>query len=363
MTTLASLFDEAELQHALAERLIVARKHPSRDLTILNYTERCQYEKGLWSPATLACRGLIHDSTGRIVARPFRKFFNHGQSEAAAFDVSVRVVVTDKMDGSLGILYGVPGAYAIATRGAFESEQAEHATALWQERHASYTPPAGWTLLFEIIYPDNRIVCDYGERDELVLLGAVEIATGRSVGPDDAVLASWDGPRAALFPYATLAEALTAPPRTNAEGIVVHFVDADERIKIKQEDYVALHRIVSGLNERTVWEHAAAGKETDELLTVLPDEFHDWVREVAARLHATVERDAAEVEQAYSMILAALPPDYTRKDFALIAKEHAQRGQLFARHDGKDYRPALWSAARPSARTGPRGLAPSEATA
>lgn len=360
---LDDLFDAADLRHALNERLVVARKHPTHALTILNYTERCQYEKGLWSPVTLACRGLIHDEHGRIIARPFRKFFNYGQSEVAAFDPSAPVRVTDKMDGSLGILYRVGSAYALATRGAFESEQAQHATALWRERHGDYTPPDGWTLLFEIIYPENRIVCDYGERDELVLLGAVEIASGLSVGPDADALREWSGPRAAVFPFATLADALAAPSRPNAEGIVVHFVDADERVKIKQEDYVALHRIASGMNERTVWEHCAAGKSTDELLAVLPDEFHDWVREVATRLHATVEQDAAEVERTYSAILAALPPDYTRKDFALVAKEHQARGHLFARHDGKDYMPAIWSAVRPSARLGPRGIAPSEATA
>jgi len=359
-TRVADLFDLSALDEALRERLVVARRHPSEALTILNYTERCQYERGLWNPVTLACRGLIHDDNGRIVARPFRKFFNYGQSEGGDFDPTARVVVTDKLDGSLGILYPTGDGHAIATRGSFESEQAQYATAMWRARWGRFEVMPGWTPLFEIIYPSNRIVIDYGEREELVLLGAVEIATGRSIAPHDPLLDWYGGPRAAVFPHATLADALAAAPRQNAECVVVHFVDSDERVKIKQEDYVALHRIVTGLNERTVWEHVSAGKPLGELLTALPDEFHGWVGEVAARLLATVEDSAAEVERAYSTILADLPPEPTRKDFALRAKEHPRRGQLFARHDGKDYRPALWEEVYPSPRVGPRGALPTE---
>ncbi len=359
MSTLADLFDLAELRRCVEERLVVARKHPSCDLTILNYTERCQYERGNWNAVTLACRGLIHDGTGRVVARPFRKFFNYGQGEGGEFDPSARVVVTDKLDGSLGILYRRDG-YHIATRGSFESEQAQHGTQVWFDRYSDTPVPVGWTLLFEIVYPSNRIVLDYGERDDLVLLGAVEIATGKSVGPNAPILSTWTGPRAETFAYPTLADALNAPPRANAEGLVVHFLDTDERLKIKQADYVALHRIVTGLNERTVWQHLVDGKSLDELKAALPDEFHGWVDEVADRLLATVERQAADVERAYSAILATLPPDHTRKDFALQAKTHPFAQHLFSRADGKNYWQRILVDAKPSARLGPNGIAPTE---
>jgi RNA ligase len=356
--TLAELFDADLLRHCLDERLVVARKHPSAPLTILNYTERCQYERGLWNPVTLACRGLIHDEEGRIVARPFRKFFNYGQQDGGEFDSTARVIVTDKLDGSLGILYPTGDGHAIATRGAFLSEQAIHASALWQFRYEQHvTVPRGWTFLFEIVYPTNRIVLDYGQRDELVLLGAVDIATGRSVRPEAAAhMLGWTHACADTFDCRSLADALAIPPRANAEGLVVHFIDTDERLKIKQEDYVALHKIVTGLNERTVWECLCEGKPLSELLGALPDEFHGWVSEVAARLTATVESNAAEVERAYSIILGTLPAEPTRKDFALQAKDHALRGQLFNRHDGKDYRASLWQMAKPEPRIGPRAV-------
>lgn len=361
MTHLSDVFDLSLLEHCLNERLVVARRHPSRDLTILNYTERCQYERGLWNPVTLQCRGLIHNGAGEIVARPFRKFFNYGQAEAPPLDLNAPASVTDKLDGSLGILYGRGTVAAIATRGTFDSEQAEWATAFWHRHYADVQVPDEITLLFEIIYPKNRIVLDYGDREDLVLLGAVSVETGRSFDPLNPALSFWPGPRAEVFPYSTLAEALAAPPRPNAEGLVVHLHVSDERVKIKQEDYVALHRIVTGLNERSVWEHLVAGKPLEELLTALPDEFHGWVGEVAARLVASVEGGCREVEMAYSAILAALPPDHSRKDFALMAKEHARSAHLFARLSGKDYRRLLWDECYPAPRVGPRIV--SEATA
>lgn len=357
------LFPAGALDHALQERTVVARRHPSAPLTILNYTERCQYERGLWNEVTTQCRGLIHDDKGNVLARPFRKFFNYGQSEAPALNLSEPAIVTDKLDGSLGILYRREVGHAIATRGSFDSEQAQHATRVWWERYCDTPVPVDWTLLFEIVYPENRIVIDYAGRDDLILLGAVNVETGRSVDPHNTLLAHWPGPRADIFPYQTLADALAAPPRPNAEGMVVHLWVSDERVKIKQEDYVALHRIVTGLNERTVWQHLVDGNPVEELLANLPDEFHGWVGEVAARLTATVERSSGEVEHAYSTILASLPAGHTRKDFALIAKEHPRSAQLFSRLTGKDYRRQLWDECYPAPRIGPREIMPCEEAA
>lgn len=364
MTQLDEVFSLQALDMALAGHLVVRREHPSQPLAILNYTDRCQYESGHWNEVTMACRGLVYNTqTSEVVARPFRKFFNHGQADAPPLPVDARVAVTDKLDGSLGILYRREVGYAIATRGAFESDQALHATSLWWKRYNDCPVPVGWTLLFEIVYPDNRIVIDYGIQDDLVLLGAVEIATGRSVGPSDPRLSGWPGPRTTLFGYSTLADALTAAPRPNAEGLVVHFIDTDERVKIKQEDYVRLHRIVTGLNERTIWEHLCAGLPLTELLESLPDEFHEWVRDVAARLTATVESQAAEVEHAYSTIVADLPTGFSRKDFALVAVKNPLKWALFAKLDGKAYVPDLWKNSKPAALRGPHGIAPSEDTA
>lgn len=353
---------EDPVEEAIEAGRVRRQFHPTEPLAILNYTEACAYE-GAWTPVTLACRGLIYRTdTGEVVARPLRKFFNYGQPGAPLIDLDAKVAVTDKQDGSLGIIYPTSAGWAVATRGSFTSEQALHATEVLRSRYPNFTPPAGITVLVEIVFPSNRIVVDYGDFDDLVLLGAVDIATGLTFPPTPATF-GWPGPATAVFPYLTLAEALAADPRPNAEGLVVHCVSTDERIKIKQADYVALHKIVTGLNARVIWQHLIDGKSLDELVAPLPDEFHPWCRQVAADLVATVDTQEAAAKQAYAELVAGLPEGFTRKDFAAVAVPRLDKWAMFLLLDGRDIRPELWKHAKPEPFLTPSGRTYGEDTA
>jgi RNA ligase len=367
---MGEVFDVALLAAMLAEGYVRVQVHPELPLTIYNYTEQAAYE-GVWNEVTLACRGLVVDlGTDEVLARPFRKFFNHGQPGCPVLDLAAPAVVSDKVDGSLGVLYPVPSGHAVATRGSFDSEQARHATGVWRQRYADrFTPPAGWTMLFEIVYPGNRIVCDYGDLDDLVLLGAVQVSTGRSVPAAEALGFGWPGPVAETFAYASLAEALTAAPRPNAEGLVVHLLDADERVKLKQEDYIALHRIITGLNARTVWEYLITGAPLGELVAPLPDEFHPWVQAVAGDIAAAVDAEAGRLAEVYTTVCAQMPAGWLpgdragRRDYAMVAARHPDKWALFNLLDGKDIRGELLRRAKPGPNVTPTGRVHTEDTA
>lgn len=350
---LRDVLDPTALDVAIAEKFVRVQRHPELPLLIYNYTESCVYA-GNWTPETLACRGLIVDeSTGAVVARPYRKFFNHDQPGAPQLRLDAPAAITDKADGSLGVVYPTGDGYAVATRGSFSSAQARHATAVLRSRYPDFIPPPGHTVLVEIVYPANRIVLDYGALDDLVLLGTVETATGRSHGPE--AVGDWPGPVVERLPYRTLAEALAAPPRPGREGLVVHWPDTDTRVKIKYPEYLQLHRLVFGLNARAVWDRLVTNSDLAALVEPLPDEFHVWVRDVVAALTASVEARAAQIEQAYGEIVAGLPDGWTRRDFAAHAARHPDAGHLFLRLDGRDYRPRLWQQVRPSADWTPHG--------
>lgn len=340
VTTVEDLFDVLDLEEAIETGFVREQRHPDLPLMILNYTERAQYER-VWTPVTRTCRGLIVNSeTGAVVARPFPKFFNYGEPGSEDLDLTEAVTVTDKADGSLGILYPSPDGWRVATRGSFSSEQAIHATAVYRSRYADWSPPQGTTALFEIVYPANRIVVDYAGMDDLILLGFVNIDTGRSIPPGDGF--GWTGPIIDTFPYATLADALAAEPRPGKEGLVVHFTNSDQRVKLKQEDYIRLHRIVTGLNARTVWEHLRDGGMLADLIEPLPDEFHDWVKDVANDLREKAQAIHFDVEDAHREILATLPEGWSRKDYALQAKDSPLKAMLFKALDGADYRSVIW---------------------
>lgn len=113
-----------DLQTMLDGGYIARRQHPTAPLMIYNYTARAQYDN-VWNAATLACRGLICDLAGKVVARPFPKFFNLDQVTTLPDEP---FEVYEKLDGSLGILYWLDGQPCIATRGSFDGEQARWAT-------------------------------------------------------------------------------------------------------------------------------------------------------------------------------------------------------------------------------------------
>lgn len=128
------------------------------DLILFNYgTIFRPYHR--WTFFERISRGLIlNKHTGEVVARPFDKFWNWGEKGWKPKGDIKHVYA--KEDGSLGILYRHNGEYCIATRGSFTSPQALRATKILQKNYGLTTLWDDWTLLFEIIYPENRIVVD-----------------------------------------------------------------------------------------------------------------------------------------------------------------------------------------------------------
>lgn len=349
---LYDLLDRHHLAQMIEDGYVREQVHPSEPLCILNYTEKAAYERE-WNPVTLACRGLIYDMvTERIVARPFEKFFNYQElrEDWVAAHMSEKVRVFDKLDGSLGIIYKEPisGLWSVATRGSFASEQAIHATEILRSKFGYWEPNPELTYLAEIIYPANRIVLNYGGMDDLVLLGMVEIETGESFTPDLAF--SWlaYGERAKSFGRMTLAQALELPPRDNAEGVVMLFDDG-MRVKFKQEDYVALHRLVTGMNDRVIWERLGNEESIDDIKRGMPEEFWPWIDQVADGLFQQADQIIMSVWQEYLSHIACLPEDFTRKDFALSVKDSPNKGYLFNYLDGKPIYKAVWKTLKPAA--------------
>ena len=345
------LFDVSLLAEMMEQKYVRRQNHPTAPLAILNYTEHATFDK-VWNEVTMTCRGLVYDfSTGEVLARPFRKFFNYGEPGAELGSAYEPVAVTDKIDGSLGILYRNPytGKYEFATRGSFTSEQAVHATKLLNTKYEGWKPRlCNSTYLFEIVYPENRIVVDYGKTDDLVLLGAVDITTGYSF-PDITSAYGWSGPVTEQMPADSLTKALALPPRPNAEGVVVRFIWSDKRVKVKQEDYVKLHRLINGMNARVIWEQLGLGLAADQICQGVPEEFWPWIRQVADEIESEHTRLMALAHKQYEQIISTMPEGWTRKDFAEQANRSYYRPWLFLLLDGRDPGSAIWQSLKPSA--------------
>lgn len=348
MTTLDSLFDRSLFDAMVDGGFVRVQTHPVLPLSIANYSEKTQFENA-WNSVTLTCRGLIYDAAGAVVARPYRKFFNYGDTaNTGVLDLSAPAVVTDKLDGSLGISYPTPDGLAVATRGSFASDQALHATQLLQSRYRHFEARPGTTYLWEILYPSNRIVVDYGDVDDLILHGAIATATGH-IYPA-AEVDEWPGPRVTQFHYATLADALAAEPRTNAEGLVVMLGKEQTMVKIKQTDYVQLHRIITGLNAGTVWEWLGDGKTVGDLCATLPDDFHGWVEDLASELTFEAADLITTAAREHEATLRSMSADWTRGDYARAIAANPSKPYMFLLLDGNEAkaRDLAWRAVKPS---------------
>lgn len=253
---------------------------------ILNYNGLAG-RKSPWNKYEKVCRGLILEyGTGRVVAWPFEKFFNIGE-----FGMQPRGRLTDvseKLDGSLGILYLDPfNEPCIATRGAFDSDHAMWATQFLQRWHGHSLKlylPRGYTLLFEIIAPQFRNVIDYGERPRLVLLNGRDTADGRYL--------DWFTELGLIAEHCHFEVAGCVPVLeagsieemksrakslpASKEGWVITMSNG-ERWKIKGDEYVELHRIIHSISLKRALDAFEQGKAhaADLPSDALPEEHED----------------------------------------------------------------------------------------
>lgn len=326
----------ALIQPYLDEGLVKAQHHPSAGLTIYNYTVRCQYERA-WDEVTKMCRGLILDGDGNVMARPFAKFFNLEElSEAEIPQESFRIY--EKLDGSLGVLYWDGATPQLATRGSFISEQAQRGTAMLHRDYQAAFPHLDprLTYLFEIIYPANRVVVNYGTEEKLVLLAVRETASGRDL--DIADFAHLGFPLAPLHDGLDYVNARSLAEH-NAEGFVVLF-EGGFRMKLKFAEYVRLHRILTGVSALTVWDAMRTNTSFEAMLEGVPDEFYAWVQSTRAGL----------LEQ-YRAIEAQCRAEFkdlgSRKETALYFQTCTYPAILFKMLDSKPYDDAIWKLVRP----------------
>ncbi|MEO8535136.1 MAG: RNA ligase [Flavobacterium sp.] len=323
------------LQEMISKNYVRVNKHPKHNLYIYNYTQNAQFER-IWNDVTLSCRGLILDGDFNVVARPFVKFFNLGEFENQTLP-SASFEVYDKMDGSMGILYWIGDIPFIASRGSFASDQSDKANEML---HGKYKE--SWSLLdknktylFEIIYPQNRIVLDYGVSEELVLLAVIDTQSGAEFSLQDIgfpIVEKYDGIKDI--------RTLSALNTDNKEGFVIKYAN-NFRVKIKFEEYLRLHRIITQVSNLNIWEYLKTSQPMEEVLERVPDEFFDWVKQTKG-----------DLENQYLIIENQCKADFkvleSRKETALYFLTCKYSGVLFAMLDNRDYSGNIWKMIRPT---------------
>ncbi len=263
------------------EGFLTAR--PFGGLTVYDYTSKTVHT-GNWNHHTRSARGLVLDREGKVVARPWPKFFSLNERPETRLDVLPKeeVELTEKMDGSLLIAFLNPetGAWQACTRAAWDSPpcQAAHARlAGWAQR----LDPA-CTYLFELVAPWNRVVIRY-PAERLILIGIVHVESGEDWAPSR--VRAWGLERGfdVLRVERRRLEGidLDDPTVLHREGWVARFSDG-LRVKLKVARYLQLQRILESPSPKVPASFAAW----------LDDE--DAARELRARALEDRARDLFE---------------------------------------------------------------------
>ena len=326
------------------------------DLTIFKYTQDTHI-KDLWNETNRLARGIIFRVDSTIIARPFEKFFNLNERPSTniknlPWDESVEIY--EKVDGSCGIGYFVNGLWKLATPGSMESEQAVEGTKILYQGHdipgyirdpsCSYDLsrlPIDCTPVFEIIYPENRIVVDYGNKRELVLLAIFE-HNGVEWHPRrvDQIAGLCGFRRPQRYNIDLQSE---IPFDDNTEGYVARF-ESGLRVKIKSPTYLRIHRLLNYLSPKGVIE-LIRGKEYGSVLSQLPKEIAKDFDDVRAYVQGIHDRILTSAHNNLNRLIEALGQGVARKEQALWIQKHvanAEIGFVFALLDGKDIEDKIW---------------------
>jgi RNA ligase len=189
---------------------------------------------------------------------------------------------------------------------------------------------------------------NYGDTEDVVMLGEINTENGDELDLDYYansvfnVVKKYDG----ISDYNTLKGMI----ENNAEGFVVRFSNGD-RMKIKGEEYVRLHKVMTNLSTTAVWEVLSNGESMDELLKDVPDEFYNKIKEYEDELKSRFQLIDTDYYNLFKYIQIKVQ-EYggDRGTFARLAKEYTYPSLLFGLLDGKDISPNIWKLIKPEFR-------------
>jgi RNA ligase len=351
--------------------------HQEFPLDIYNYTRAAVHENK-WDEVTSKCRGIIvNRDTGEIAARPFEKFHNYGAvvgeyagaggpQAAGAFG---EPVVWEKMDGFMCTLYRWENKDYIASKGSFHSIHAKWATAQIRAKFGDRLPIVlgGKTLVFEGLHRDLRIVIDYKERQELVLLAVIDNETGEEYSPESLESVAMElGFNTPLNYNLTLEQARAASlgdGKCDEEGYVLTWYRRGVppfRLKMKFIEYLRLHRMVTGVSPKRIWEVLSTDQsiELQEYLKQSTPWFSKFVQKWINAMRAEYDRLHGEAHTRFQCAQIMLKDD-SRRNWDTphsFRKAYAERfttpenkefsSILFAMLDGKQIAPVIWRMVR-----------------
>lgn len=316
-------------------RVIISR---ADDYLICKYSQQTVIS-GDWDDLTMNARGTIYDErTGELVFLPFPKFFNHGENSLSASSLPTTGIagaeILEKLDGSMGAVWmDRDGEIRVSTPGSIVSDQALWATA-WLRNHHSYDAlrdafQSGRIRgkVSEILYPGSQVVVDY----DYASVQGIHLTAAQVVREDgliqyashdelEALSQEFDLGRCNIYDFESF-DALRSHLKEvdNFEGFILHWPDSGFRLKLKADEYIRLHRIISRIHPNRIEEAILSNearaatdpmgvlKVVEECVNAFPEEhrgpYEDALNRLsvaAQEMQTTVLEGVARLREQYS---------------------------------------------------------------
>lgn len=321
-----------------------------RDVVIISYMLSTD---DLWKlPLGVECRGITFDAqTGKLISLPFEKFFNvnekaHTQAHIIR-DYKVQAVL-DKRDGSMITPIHVDGYIHFKTKKTFTSDvavAAQKALTATIERFCLSMLELNFCPIFEYTDPDCKIVLDYGQTPQLVLLAMRDMVDGSYVSYSDltAIAKTWG-----ISVVVDHNEGLTVDDYLESaktiEGIEGWVIYTDEgRFKVKTKWYCDRHHLID-IRERDIATLVLEEKLDDLIPSLLAGEadmeaIYHIERRVTEGLTNLMETVAFLGAHASSIPLGKERADWVDKNCGKLAKfvHRAARGTENSDESYKDF--------------------------
>ena len=267
-------------------------------LAIFKYSQNCVVER-VWNEFSIMARGLILDlQNKKVIATPFVKFWNYNEMFEAVEVIEAEYEVLNKYDGSMGIMFFFEDEWRVATAGSFMSEQAIWATKWIHENIPLEKVDKLNTYLFEIIYPENKIVINY-DFSGLVLLTIID-SYGLEYNYFQLVLeAQYLHTKCAKkYDFNDMNSIVETAKKLdqNHEGYVIRF-KSGVRLKVKGDEYVRIHRLISRVTPLAIWDLMLHGENVEELVKDLPEEMEKDFEIIFSIIENKLKTFVEEVER------------------------------------------------------------------
>ena len=319
-----------ELMH---QGLVYIKKHPEYPLFLLNYTPRTQYQQK-WCKELVHARGLVVGEDGKILARPIPKFFNHYEINDLEKLQDEEYEVFEKMDGSLVIMFHYENHPIFCTRGSFISEQSAKAHEIFRAKYKHISINKECTYCFEVIYPENKIVVNYEDVEDLFLISITHTSSGKEINIDATGFKTVN-----KVDKTSIHAFLSGFEEANMEGYVVKYTKGlsnSMRVKYKFNTYVEKHK-GKDITAKQIKDSLKKMKPID--LDVIPDECYEEVRTIIAEFEDQFKRKEKTIIDEYREIRSQ---NISSRDVIEAIKQSEHSSILFAIHRKKPYDMLVW---------------------